>query len=364
MKKFFLPGLLLIGCIGFSTLPDPDDVPINQIQVIGSHNSYKQSIDPKLFKFLAGRDSVGMSKIDYSHIPLTDQLNLGLLNLEIDVYADEKGGKFAHPQGLTWVKGQAPYDVDNEMTVPGFKVFHIPDIDFRSNCLTLSGCLIHLKTWSDEHPHHLPVFITIEPKDGQPKGRKFTEPEPFTKETFDELDRAFLTYLGRKYIITPDDVRGKYATLNKAATHQNWPRLKDAKGKFLFILDAHDHKRDLYIEDHPSLKGRVLFADAEAGTPEAAAMIMNNSVEDHITAMVKKGYIVRTFGDGGTEEVRRNDKTNFEAAKASGAQIITTDYYQKSTHFKSDYVLSFDGGNKYFRPNPVFHNSLRSLQDN
>jgi hypothetical protein len=37
----------------------------------------------------------------------------------------------------------------------------------------------------------------------------------------------------------------------------------------------------------------------------------------------------------------------------SGAQIISTDYYKKSGHFKSDYVISFEGG-KYFRMNPLF----------
>ena len=41
------------------------------------------------------------------------------------------------------------------------------------------------------------------------------------------------------------------------------------------------------------------------------------------------------------------------AACTSGAQIITTDYYQKSTHFASDYSVIFDG-NTYFRPNPLF----------
>ncbi|MCU7371203.1 phosphatidylinositol-specific phospholipase C1-like protein [Paucibacter sp. O1-1] len=35
------------------------------------------------------------------------------------------------------------------------------------------------------------------------------------------------------------------------------------------------------------------------------------------------------------------------------AQIITTDYYLKSTHFKSDYSVSFDG-KKHFRVNPLF----------
>ena len=60
--------------------------------------------------------------------------------------------------------------------------------------------------------------------------------------------------------------------------------------------------------------------------------------------MVKKGYMVRTRADADTEEARRNDKTVFQAACASGAQIITTDYYYKSAFFPSDYVVKFDDG--------------------
>ncbi|MEJ7660170.1 MAG: Ca2+-dependent phosphoinositide-specific phospholipase C [Hymenobacter sp.] len=40
------------------------------------------------------------------------------------------------------------------------------------------------------------------------------------------------------------------------------------------------------------------------------------------------------------------------AAEQSGAQIISTDYYAPSTHFKSPYAISFADGS-YFRPNPV-----------
>ncbi|MBT1687784.1 Ca2+-dependent phosphoinositide-specific phospholipase C [Dawidia soli] len=44
---------------------------------------------------------------------------------------------------------------------------------------------------------------------------------------------------------------------------------------------------------------------------------------------------------------------SIDAALQSGAQIITTDYYRKSTHFSSDYVISFDGGG-FARENPLF----------
>jgi len=334
----------------------PDNVKMNRIQVIGSHNSYKKAIDPALFKMFQQRDSVSASKIDYEHISIAEQLDMGLLNLEIDVYADAKGGKYAHPKGLDWVKGQAPYDEKGVMNEPGFKVLHIPDLDFRNDYLTLKNVLAELKTWSEKHPHHYPVFITLEPKDGVSKSKEITEPEPFTTAVFDQLDQALIDGLGKEHLITPDMVRGKYKTVEEAVLHDNWPTVKAAEGKFAFILDAKERKRDLYIAGHPGLKGRVVFSNSEPGTPEAAMMIINNPNSPEIKELVAKGYIIRTRADSDTKEARLNDMSSFIAACNSGAQIITTDYYKKSTHFKSDYEISFEG-KKYCRLNPLFNNT-------
>ena len=98
MKTLFGAAILMVLPVLHKDLPE--DLPINRIQVIGSHNSYKKAIDPALFRMFQARDSVNASKIDYEHIPLTEQLDMGLLNLEIDCYADERGGKYAHPKGL------------------------------------------------------------------------------------------------------------------------------------------------------------------------------------------------------------------------------------------------------------------------
>ncbi|WP_324670969.1 phosphatidylinositol-specific phospholipase C1-like protein [Hymenobacter sp. GOD-10R] len=353
MKVISLSSLLLIS--SFLSPAKDDELPINKIQVIGSHNSYKQAIDPKLFRMLQKNDSVSMSKIDYSHLSLSEQLGMGLSALEIDVYADQQGGKYAHPKGLDLAPGQPAYDTEGVMKQPGFKVFHIQDIDFRSNCPTFKMCLQELKRFSAAHPDHPPVFITMNAKSEAMSRPGFTVPEPFTAAVFDQLDKEIIDNLGRENIITPDQVRGKYETLESAVLHQNWPTLKQARGKYIFILDEIGEKRATYIAGHPSLKGRVLFADAEPGTPEAAIHIMNNAKKDlaAIQALVQKGYIIRTRADSDTQEARKNDKSSFEAAMKSGAQIISTDFYQKSTHFKSDYVISFSDG-KYFRPDPVF----------
>jgi len=352
MRLITCVGLLLV-LPAIALIARKEDLPINQIQVIGSHNSYKQAINPALFNVIKSQDSAAANSLDYEHIPMPEQLDMGLRNLEIDVYADEKGGKYAHPRGFEQVKGQPAFDKDGEMNKPGFKVFHVPDLDFRSSALTFVNALQQLKKWSEANPDHTPVFITLEAKDDSIKRKGFTQPEVFTSKTFDELDAVIIENLGKEHLINPDLIRGKYKTLEEAVLAKNWPRLSQAKGKFLFVLDAKDRKRYTYIQGHPSLKGRVLFANAEPGTPEAGVMIRNNPKDEQIPELVKKGYIIRTRADSDTKQARKNDWSDFEAACKSGAQIITTDYYKKSTHFKSDYAISFADG-KYFRANPLF----------
>ena len=317
MKNYFLPftcnyenilNFLLIifeSCIS----SNPDKLMLNEIQVIGSHNSYKESIDPSLFAYISKTESASVSTIDYSHISLLQQLNLGLLDLEIDIYADPEGGKYSHPLGAQIVPGQPPFDQDSVMKEPGFKVLHIPDIDFRSNCLTLKRCLQELKSWSEKHPYHYPVFITMNAKDEGIKREGFTIPQKFYSSTFDSLDQEIITYLGKENLITPEMVKRKYPTLENAVLNQNWPLIENLKGKFLFVLDETGDKITTYIKGHPSLQGRILFTNSEPGTPEAAVIILNDAKKDSIQAMVKKGYIVRTRADADTKEARNNDRS-------------------------------------------------------
>jgi hypothetical protein len=356
MKVLLTLLALSLSSLGLLNRTNLDGLKLNQIQCLGSHNSYKQPIDPALMKLLKRTDSSRFNAIEYSHISLTDQLNLGLQNLEIDIYADAKGGRYAHPKGLEWVKGQPLYDPEHVMDEPGFKVLHIQDIDFRSHSLTFRQCLDQLKHWSEQHPNHYPVFITMNAKDDTIRRAGFTVPEPFTAGVFSQLDSVLLATLGRSRLLIPDDVRGKSATLEAAVLSGGWPTMKAARGKFMFVLDETGAKRATYRAGHPSLQGRVLFTNGEPGTPDAAFVILNNSIEDkpRIESLVRKGYLVRTRADADTKQARTNDYRSFEAAQASGAQIISTDYYARSEFFPSDYVVRFaDGG--YLRPNPLFH---------
>lgn len=110
----------------------------------------------------------------------------------------------------------------------------------------------------------------------------------------------------------------------------------------------------MYIEKHPSLTNRMMFVNAEPNTPEAATLIRNNPKDtENIKEFVRKGYTVCKRADADTKEARANDYRSFIAACASGAQIITTDYYQKSVFFDSDYHIRFDD-KTYVRMNPLF----------
>ncbi|MFV8325852.1 phosphatidylinositol-specific phospholipase C1-like protein [Flavobacterium sp. ZS1P14] len=320
---------------------------LNDIQVIGSHNSYKMEIEQPLFNYLYKQDSSRAKALQYKHIPLVDQLNFGLRNLELDVFYDPNGGHFSNPKGLDIVKnmGKEPlsFDKEQKLNEPGLKMFHIQDIDFRSHYLLFKDALFALKKWSDKNPDHTPIFILINAKDQVIMN--LLQPLPFTADALDRIDVEIKSIFSPNQLITPDLVRGKFKTLEEAVLKKGWPALEEVKGRFLFVLDEKEDKINRYLENHVSLKNRVLFVNSKEGNPEAAFRILNDPIKDfvYIKALVAKGYMVRTRADSETKEARTNDYTPFEKAKASGAQIISTDYYLPSTLFKSNFKISFEG---------------------
>jgi hypothetical protein len=330
---------------------DPSDIRMNQLQVLGSHNSYHTGIDPELFAYLRQHYGPRMDGLEYSHLPIEQQLDLGLRALEIDVVYDPQGGLYAHPMGLKIERENhlagPPYDPDGLMNKPGFKVIHVPDIDFRSNVYTLQQELAILKKWSDAHPNHLPIPITMNAKDDGLNRPGFVKPLKFDKTAFDAWDAEIVEGLGRAKLIVPDDVRGEFPTLEAAVLAHAWPKLPDARGKFFFVLDETGEKLDTYVADHPSLKGRIMFVNQTEGHPEAAFRIVNEPKEDwaYIQYLVRSGYYVRTRADADTMEARKGDRSRLRDALISGAQVISTDYYVPNPKFKTGYSVALPGGN-------------------
>lgn len=331
-----------------------DCVRLNQIQLLGTHNSYHLAPAPPVLAVLGAQGE----SIDYSHRPLTEQLSrLAIRQFELDVFADPDGGRYAAPAALSMVDGLTP--PGSELKRPGFKVLHTQDTDFRTTCSTLIACLTEIRDWSRVNPRHVPIQIQIEAKDGVLEDRyglRFVKPISIGADEFLALDREIRTVFSEEHLITPDRVRGKRATLAEAVRLDGWPRLREARGKVLFALDNTDEHRTAYLAGNPSLEGRVLFVSSSPGEPSAGFIKMNEALgedEARIRQRVQEGYLVRTRADIPTVEARNGSSTRRDSAFRSGAHYVSTDYPEPSP-FGSGYIARLPGAEQQpARCNPV-----------
>jgi hypothetical protein len=332
-------------------------VRMNQIQVIGSHNSYHAGIAPSETLLWKKSDPDKLRHLEYRHAPLDEQLSSGVRQIELDIFADSRGGRYAHPAGPRLVMQAGlpqdpPYDPKGVMLRPGFKVMHVPDVDYRSTCPTLVACLETVRDWSRRYPGHLPVFIIIETKQTPEKSEMpITVPEKFTGKMLDAVDAEIRSVFRPEELIVPDDVRGGRRTLEEAVRKDGWPTLARARGKVVFLMDRKE-VGPAYRRGHPSLRGRVLFTNGDPGRPEAAFIERNDGSREEIAALVRRGYLVRTRTDADTEEARSNATARRDAALASGAQLLSTDYPPAEPASWTGYQVAFPEGG-VARCNPV-----------
>jgi hypothetical protein len=343
------------------------DIKINQIQVIGTHNSYHAGIAASESKLWQEKYATAYQGLDYKHEPLPKQFDSGVRQIELDVYSDSKGGLYAHPTGPASVaaahlSADPAFDPDGVMAKPGFKVLHVQDVDYRSTCQPFIACLQQVEAWSKGHPQHVPIFILVETKQGKPKSEnQLTMPEEFTSATFDALDAEIRSVFSPREMITPDDVRGKYQTLNEAVLAGNWPTLASSRGKVVFLMDQHG-VGSVYLTGHPSLRGRVLFTNSTPGQPDAAFLERNDGPASEIESLVKQGYLIRARTDSDTKEARTNNTATRDAMIASGAQMLSTDYpVDEPARWEGHFVVKLPGDSEA-RCNPINTSATCSLQ--
>ena len=331
-----------------------DALKMNQIQVVGSHNSYKEAIAPKEMAVLKARNPKAAETLDYSHEPLTQQLDAGARQLELDFVYDPEGGRYYTPLGRKMTPDTTPYDLE-PMKTPGMKVIHVPDIDYRSVCPLLADCFREIRAWSDKHPEHVPILIIFNLKQDQLKNVPGAVPLlPFDAKAMDAVDAEMRAVFRPNQLITPDSVQGKHKTLREAVAAGAWPTLKQARGKFLLAMDEGPEVVAVYRGNRKSLEGRAMFINApDESSPAAGYITLNEPIKEQarIQAAVKAGLIVRTRADADTYEARRNDRAPQAAAFASGAQYVSTDYMHPDKRF-SDYETHLPGGG-LARLNPV-----------
>lgn len=334
-------------------------VRINQIQALGTHNSYKLAIPEPLMALIAQRNPDAALTLDYSHRSIAEQFDAGARQFELDPYDDPEGGAFADPLGVRLLaeQGVTINGPDRaRMSRPGIKVLHASDIDYQSSCLTFVDCLTQIKSASDAHPDHTPILIMINPKHTPISWEGATPVLPFGKEAFDRMEAEILSVFPAESVITPDEVRGDHATLREGVLAGNWPTLDRARGRVLFVIDDSPARWASYAEGHASLAGRLAFVNAGSApeAPEAAVMVMNEPQRDLdlIRERVAAGFIVRTRSDADTREARSGETARRDAAFASGAQYISTDYIWPDVRFDSGFTVSVPGGAPA-RCNPV-----------
>ncbi|MCG3167885.1 MAG: hypothetical protein POELPBGB_03684 [Bacteroidia bacterium] len=344
-----------------------DYLKINQLQVIGSHNSYRLKTYEPMYNFVQNISGLLPAQYDpdgwdYTHLPLEEQFSdYGIRSVELDIYNDPNGGLFATRRANGLINEPLATGIA-ELQAPGMKMLHVPDFDYMTNYYTFVSALTAIKNWSDENPRHIPIIIHIEAKEDGVSlpGFSLTVPVPYDAAAADAIDTEIKSVFGEdlENVITPDKLRGNYSTLSEAAENGAWPMLGDARGKVIFVMQG--GAVDPYLAGHPVLENRAVFLYSDAGNPETAFVILNNAVSDEaeIQQTVAAGYMVRTRSDANTDEARSGDYSAMNAAFTSGAHIISTDYYKPDPRGVAgdsgwtDFQVRFPNG-ELARINPV-----------
>lgn len=341
--QLLLPLLALAACnFAVSTAfcqtpaaPLPDNLlRLHQIQLIGTHNSYHIEPAQGLKPFIRAAGISLLQSIEYSHRPLTEQLSqLGVRQLELDIYADPHGGLFAKPLGRTLTLasgGDAGPDPNNNgvLEQPGFKILHAPGFDFATNSPTLETALKEIQAWSKSAPNHLPVMVLLELKEYAP-GPSGVQPVAFTPELLHQLHTLIESSVPREQCLIPADLLEPGDNcIRDAVLARGWPLLTNVRGRLLFCLDNEGSWTRRWLQAMETVAAPRVFVSVPPEHPQAAWMKCNDPEHqfNEIQSLVRRNFLVRTRADADTRQSRSGETQRREQAFASGAQYISTDF--------------------------------------
>ncbi|NLN93669.1 MAG: hypothetical protein GX130_10235 [Candidatus Hydrogenedens sp.] len=296
---------------------------MNQIQVIGTHNSYHIAPDEALMEACLSVDRRAR-QWQYTHDPLDIQFDKGVRSLELDI----------HP------------------FLSGFKVFHVPVVDEGSHCPELKDCLATMLLWSLDHPEHVPITILFEFKmmESRLSGEAVRDDPVEILELFQEEIRAVIP---QDKIIDPFRIHQGKGTLRQVLEEEGWPLLEDCLGKFIFIL----HDRQELRDASSSLTAPpLLFVNSSPDREDGAFIVVDDPYNEHIPLLLEKNMFVRVRADSGLRVNRPESRRRRDDALSCGAQIVSTDFPGSGAE-KEGYQVAFSDGVPV-RSNPVTGNSL------
>eukprot|EP00271_Cylindrocystis_brebissonii_P013167 TRINITY_DN32783_c0_g1_i1.p1 TRINITY_DN32783_c0_g1~~TRINITY_DN32783_c0_g1_i1.p1 ORF type:complete len:530 (+),score=25.07 TRINITY_DN32783_c0_g1_i1:427-2016(+) len=339
------------------------DLRMNQIQMIGTHNSYHQQQDAELLKVVGDHDPYWPILLEYNHASIPEQLAGGCRFFELDVFEDPEGGRYAN-HAINRLLGRPHTTPDPELLEPGFKVLHMQDIDFLSSCKTLKICLSQIANFSQNHPRHFPIGVRIEFKHkshGWPPGH--TDPVPLSKESLIALEDEIRLVFEEADLVLPDDVLVDVPQEEQSPEallryKLNWPTLSAAAGKvFLFLISNEPIEMYLTMPNFP--RGRIMFAAYRPLGPSDPAIrqypaFLPVRPQPFISNLVKADAWVMSAVDVNTEEARMDDPSRLHEAITRGANILMTDYppFEAPNPFGTNYAARLPGGLQV-RCNPV-----------
>ena len=301
---------------------------IDQLRLVGTAESYKQRPSNAVMGLIRMGGKKDAEALDYGQPSLAAQLNDDVRALQFDVAYDPDGGAYKNPAGASMAMDLLPDAYIKAMSKPGFKVIHVLDVDYGSSCLALGDCLRQVAAWSKAHPDHLPIVISLKTNDAKTPMPGATKPRDCDEAAMNALEKEIRTVFTSDQMITPDRLQGRHASLREAAQARAWPKLGAARGKMIFVLDDSAAKIKAYQGSRKSLEGRAMFVAGDEASPLSAFLAIQDPQKDgnRIREAVSNGFMVITRADAETREARDNSTARREAAFASGAQIVQTDF--------------------------------------
>lgn len=291
----------------------------NELSFIATHNSYQTESLPEfrqIYKNLS-QLTFGLVKSEKGGLDsetLTEQFNLGIRSIEMDIETKVENGNIS------------------------FVCLHSPVTDMTTNSYDFSLALKEIKMWSDYNPRHLPITIIIEPKKASMPMKNLKR---FNLKYANALDELLRDELGGK-LMTPADMLGSYESFGQMRSDNGWREVKDMLGKVLVLL--HDTTvTEKYISQDRSIKSQAMFPMLRYGDrfDSFASFLLINDPSDalkHSEEIIDSlNLIMRTQADTYTNhsEKRLND------ALLSRAQIFSTDYPLKSGETKETHFVYF-----------------------
>lgn len=271
----------------------PDEAPFDRLRMIATHNSYRKRADPLRMLFIGLAEPGESAKLGYSHPAPLAQLEAGVRSMELDLRFS--GGRFV--------------------------CAHVPLVDDRSTIPDFGSALEEIALWSDRRPGHAPIVLLLELKSDY----LFLDPRSkrIGPEELELLDGTIASALGAR-LLRPDEVRGDASDLATALAPRGWPALGRLRGRILVVLHPNEKFRIPYSEGHPALAGRAMFTCPPPPSADLAFAVVNEAREraEDIARLTASRAIVRTRADADGSF----GADGLEAALASGAQIVSTDY--------------------------------------